>query len=490
MDATGTAECDDGNMPQPGARNVIVVGAGPNGLSAAVALAYAGWQVEVREASDQIGGGTRTQELTLPGFRHDVCSAVHPMGVCSPFFRLLPLKDFGLEWIHPPVLMAHPFDDGSAAVLMHSTIETADSLSKTDGRTYRTLMDPFVRHWDTVIGEALAPPLHIPRHPLLMARLGLVGLPAAATIARRKFESDRARAFFLGIAAHTLLPMTKAPSAAFGIMLALAGHGVGWPVARGGSQSIADALAGLLRHHGGTIQTRSPVRSLGSLKDRTAIVLDLTPRQVLAISGDRLPSAYRATLEAYRYGPGVFKIDWALAEPIPWRAAACRRAGTIHLGATSTDIVRSAQAAWEGSRDDRPYVILTQPSLFDASRAPKDRHTAWAYCHVPHGSTEDHMTAIEAQVERFAPGFRDIVLARHTFNTRQLEAHDENLVGGDINGGVQDLWQFVCRPVPRIDPYSTPLPGLFLCSASTPPGGAVHGMCGYNAAQSVIRRLT
>jgi phytoene dehydrogenase-like protein len=477
-------------VPHPRARNVMVVGAGPNGLSAAVALAYAGWQVEVHEATDQIGGGTRTEELTLPGFRHDVCSAVHPMGACSPFFRLLPLKEFGLEWIHPPVLMAHPFDDGSAAVLMHSTLETADSLPHTDARAYRRLMDPFVRQWDTVIAEALAPPLHIPRHPLLMARLGLVGLPAAATVARRIFSSDRARAFFLGIAAHTLLPMTKAPSAAFGVMLALAGHGVGWPIARGGSQSITNALAGVLRHHGGTIETHSPVRSLGSLRDRSAIVLDLTPRQVLAITGDCLPSRYRAALQAYRYAPGVFKIDWALAEPIPWRATECRRAGTIHLGATSTEIVRSAQDAWEGRPDDQPYVILTQPSLFDVSRAPKDRHTAWAYCHVPHGSVEDHTAAIEKQIERFAPGFRDIVLARHTLNTRQLEAHNENLVGGDINGGVQDLWQFVCRPALRIDPYSTPLPGVFLCSASTPPGGAVHGMCGYNAAQSVIRRLT
>jgi phytoene dehydrogenase-like protein len=473
-----------------GAPDAVVVGAGPNGLSAAVALARAGWHVQVLEAAERIGGGTRTEALTLPGFRHDVCSAVHPMGACSPFFRQLPLADFGLEWIDPPVLMAHPFDDGTAAVLMRSTAATADSLGAADARAYRRLMDPFARHWDALIAEALAPPLHVTRHPLLMARLGLVGLPPAATVARWIFASDRARAFFLGIAAHTLLPMTKAPSAAFGIVLALAGHGAGWPLARGGSQSIADALSGILRDHGGAVATGSPVRSLAPLADARAVVLDLTPRQVLAVAGDRLPPSYRAALGAYRYAPGVFKVDWALSEPIPWLAPECRRAGTVHLGATSAEIERSAQAAWEGRSDDRPYVILAQPSLFDPSRAPDNRHTAWAYCHVPHGSTEDRTAAIEAQIERFAPGFRDVVLARHTMNTRQLEAHNENLVGGDINGGVQDIWQFVFRPVPRLDPYATPLPGVFLCSASTPPGGAVHGMCGYNAAQSVIRRMT
>jgi phytoene dehydrogenase-like protein len=468
---------------------IVVVGAGPNGLSAAVALARAGCRVTVREAAGQIGGGTRTEALTLPGFRHDVCSAVHPMGAGSPFLRQLPLNAFGLEWIPPPVLMAHPFDDGTAAVLMASTRDTADSLPRPDARAYRRLMDPFVRQWEAILREALAPPLRIPRRPLLMARLGLFGLPPASLLVRACFRSDRARAFFLGIAAHALLPMTKSPSAAFGIMLALAGHGVGWPIPRGGSQAIADALAGLLRQHGGEIVTGSPVRSLEETEGSAAVLLDLTPRQVLAVAGDRLPSGYRRQLAAYRYAPGVFKMDWALSEPIPWTAPECRAAGTIHLAPTSADVERSARMAWDGSPDERPHVILAQPSLIDPTRAPDGRHTAWAYCHVPRGSTEDQSERIERQIERFAPGFRDVVLARHTMNTRQLEAHDANLIGGDINGGVHDLRQFLFRPVPRLDPYATPVPGLFICSASTPPGGAVHGMCGYHAARSVLRRL-
>ncbi len=469
-------------------REVVVVGSGPNGLAAAVALAREGYHVTVHEAAGQIGGGTRTEDLTLPGFHHDVCSAVHPMGAGSPFFRGLPLGDHGLEWIQPPVLLAHPFEDGTAAVLMHSTAETARSLGSADVAAYRRLMDPFVRHWQEVMAGALAPPLRIPTHPFLMARLGVYGLPPAASMTRFVFSGERARAFFLGIAAHTLLPLEKAPSAAFGLILALAGHGPGWPIARGGSQSIADALAALLRAHGGQIVTSSPVRSLAGLSDATC-VLDLTPRQVLAVAGSQLPARYRAQLAAYRYAPGVFKMDWALSEPIPWTAAECRAAGTIHLGPSSADIVRSADDAWYGRPDARPFVLLTQPSLFDRSRAPDGKHTAWAYCHVPNGSTTDMTGPIERQIERFAPGFRDIVLARHTFNTCELESHDANLVGGDINGGVQDLWQFLFRPVPRLDPYATPLPNVFLCSSSTPPGGAVHGMCGYHAARSVLRRM-
>ncbi len=469
-------------------QSTIIAGAGPNGLSAAVALAGAGHRVELYEAADHIGGGTRTEALTLPGFRHDVCSAVHPMAAASPFFRTLPLAEHGLEWIHPPILMAHPFDDGTAAVLERSTAATADSLGGKDAAAYRRLIEPFARHWEQVIGEALSPPFHLIRHPLLMARLGLLGLPPAATLARLCFRSDRARAFFLGIASHVLLPMERSPSAAFGIMLAVAGHGAGWPIPRGGSQAIADALAGVLRARGGKIRTGEPIRDLTLLDEARAMLLDLTPRQVLAIGGDRLPERYRKQLSAYRYAPGVFKIDWALREPIPWAAPECRRAGTIHLGASSAETAASARAAWYGRPDERPYIILAQPSLFDSTRAPEGRHTAWAYCHVPHGSTEDRTAAIERQVERFAPGFREIILARHTFNTKELEAHNPNLVGGDINGGVQDLRQFFFRPVPALDPYATPVRGLFLCSASTPPGGAVHGMCGFNAAQSVLRR--
>lgn len=470
-------------------RAVIVAGSGPNGLSAAVALARAGHRVIVHEAAEQIGGGTRSEALTLPGFRHDVCSAVHPMGAGSPFFRQLPLDQFGLDWIHPPILMAHPFDDGTVAVLMRSTAATAASLGREDGRAYETLMNPFVRRWEALLKEALAPPLRVPRHPWLMARLGVFGLPPASALVRWRFTSDRARAFFLGIAAHVLMPMSKAPSAAFGLMLAVAGHGAGWPIARGGSQAIADALAGLLQHHGGQIVTNSPVRSLSPFADAAAIVLDLSPKQVLAIAGEELPPSYRRQLERFRYGPGVFKVDWALSEPIPWTAPACRAAGTLHLGGSSAEIEHSAAAAWHGRRDESPYVILSQPSLFDPSRAPAGRHTAWAYCHVPHGSTEDQTDAIERQIERFAPGFRSIVLARHTMTARQVEAHNANLVGGDINAGVQDIRQFLFRPAVRLNPYTTPLRRLFLCSASTPPGGAVHGMCGYHAARTVLRRI-
>lgn len=471
------------------AETVVVVGSGPNGLAAAAAMAREGYRAIVYEAMGRIGGGTRSEPLTLPGFTHDVCSAVHPMGAASPFFRELPLERHGLEWIHPPIPMAHPFDDGTAAVLDRSTAATAESLDSDDGAAYRRMMDPFVDEWETVLAEVLAPPIHLPRRPLLMARFGWLGLRSALGLVTMRFERDRARAFFAGIAAHTLLPLDMSPSAAFGLVLALAGHAAGWPIARGGSQRIADALADLIEEHGGTIVTGSPVRSLDPLPEAAATFLDLTPRQVLELAGERLPGRYTRWLHRYRYAPGVFKIDWALSEPIPWTAPECRRAGTIHLGGSTAEIADSAAAAWHGEPDENPFVLLAQPSLFDPSRAPEDRHTAWAYCHVPHGSTEDMTLEIERQVERFAPGFGDVVLARSTMNTRELEEHNPNLVGGDINGGVQDLRQFLIRPVPRIDPYRTPVNGLYLCSSSTPPGGAVHGMCGYNAARSALRRL-
>jgi phytoene dehydrogenase-like protein len=467
---------------------VIVVGAGPNGLAAAVALAREGHAVTVHEAADRIGGGTRTEALTLPGFRHDVCSAVHPMGVGSPFFQQLPLAEHGLEWVHPPVLLAHPFDDGTAAVLLRSVAETAATLGP-DDRAYHRLMAPFARRWRDLMDAALAPPLRIPRRPFLMARLARRGVRSALGVSRGVFDGDRARALFLGMAAHALLPLDRSPTAAFGIMLAAAGHGAGWPVAGGGSVAIAHALAGVLRGHGGRIVTGSTVRSVDQLPAADAILLDLTPRQVVDVAGHRLPERYRRRLERYRYGPGVFKVDWALSEPIPWTALEARRAGTLHLGGAGDAIARSAQAAAEGRLHEDPFVLLAQPSLFDPARAPAGRHTAWAYCHVPHGSTTDMTAAIERQVERFAPGFRDTILGRHAMNTRDLEAHNANMVGGDINAGVQDLRQFLFRPVPRLDPYATPVDGLYLCSASTPPGGGVHGMCGYHAARSALRRL-
>jgi phytoene dehydrogenase-like protein len=467
---------------------VTVVGSGPNGLAAAVALAREGYGVTVYEAAARVGGGTRTEELTLPGFLHDVCSAVHPMGAGSPFFRQLPLEEHGLRWVHPTIMLAHPFDDGSAAVLHRSMEETALNLGP-DADAYRRLMEPFVREWLPLMENALAPPLRVPRKPLLMARLGLRGFPSALGLARRRFRDDRTRALFAGIAAHAILPLDRSPTAAFGIMLAAAGHGAGWPFARGGSRAIADALVGVLGTHGGQVITSAPVRCLDDLPTADATMLDLTPRQVVAVAGHRLSARYRRRLERYRYGPGVFKIDWALSEPIPWAAAECRLAGTVHLGGPAEDIARSARVTWRGRAHRNPFVLLAQPSLFDPSRAPTGRHTAWAYCHVPHGSIVDRTDVIERQVERFAPGFRDTILGRSTMDTQQVEDHNENMVGGDINGGVQDLRQFLFRPVPRLDPYSTPAAGLYLCSASTPPGGGVHGMCGYHAARSALRRL-
>jgi phytoene dehydrogenase-like protein len=468
---------------------VHVVGAGPNGLAAALAMAREGFRVTVHEAMNDIGGGTRTDALTLPGFLHDVCSAVHPMAAASPFFRRLPLESHGLEWVHPPLLVAHPFDDGTAATLSRSIAETADSLDRADRPAYEGLLRPFVERWEDVVDQAFAPLMRFPRTPLLMARLGRLGLRPALGMTDRWFEGDRARSLFLGIAAHVLLPMEKRPSAAFGLMLLIAGHGVGWPIARSGSQRIAEALASLLRDHGGTVQTGSRVLTLDALPPAAATFLDLTPRQILGISGERLPGRYRRALERYRYGPGVFKVDWAISEPIPWKATECARAGTVHLGPSTADVAESSRAAWEGRACETPYVVLTQPTRFDPTRAPAGKHVAWAYCHVPHGSVRDMGDAIERQVERFAPGFRETILARHTMNTRQLEAHNPNLVGGDITGGVQDLAQTFFRPARRIDPYGTPVRGLYICSASTPPGGAVHGMCGFNAARSALSRL-
>jgi phytoene dehydrogenase-like protein len=469
--------------PEP--RDAIVVGAGPNGLAAAVTLARAGLGVTLYEAHGQIGGGTRTAALTLPGFLHDVCSAVHPMGAASPFFRTLPLAAHGLAWAQPAAPLAHPFDDGTAAILERSTAATGATLDGADDGAWRALMDPLVERWEALFHDALAP-LHLPRHPLVMARFGLLGLGSAAGLARRRFRGDRARALFVGIAGHALEPLTRPPTAAFGLMLAVAAHAVGWPFARGGSQRIADALAALLRAHGGRIVAGAPVRALAALPPADLTLLDLAPRGVLAVADDRLPPRYRRTLARYRYGPGVCKVDWALREPIPWRARACARAGTVHLGGSMDEIVRAARAPWEGRVDPRPFVLLAQPTLFDPSRAPDGRHVAWAYCHVPHGSPLDVSAAIEAQVERFAPGFRETILARSVRTAVAVEDDNPNLVGGDISGGTQDLRQLFFRPGARLVPYVTPVPGLFLCSSSTPPGGAVHGLCGWYAARAAL----
>ena len=467
--------------------DAIVVGSGPNGLAAAITLARQGWKVQVIEERDTVGGGMRTAELTLPGFRHDICSAIHPLGMASPFFRSLDLSAYGLDWIQPELPLAHPFDDGTAVALYQSLDRTRQGLGR-DGPAYGRLMEPLVRSWDAVAQEFLGP-LRLPRHPLIMAQFGLRALWPAKTTARVLFRDDKSRAFFAGLAAHAIMPLEWPATSAFALMLATLAHVVGWPLPRGGSQAIADALAAYLADLGGEIVTGHEVKSLSELPPARAILLDVTPRQLLQIAGEELPPKYRRQLQKYRYGPGVFKLDWALSEPIPWRAEACRRAGTVHIGATLDEICAGEQAVWRGEHSQKPYTLVTQQSLFDSIRAPAGLHTGWAYCHVPHGSSEDMTSVIEDQIERFAPGFRDCVMARHTMTTHDFQRYNPNYVGGDINGGVQNWRQLFTRPVPRLDPYSTPLPNLFLCSSSTPPGGGVHGMCGYHAAQSVLKHV-
>ena len=398
----------------------------------------------------------------------------------------LPLERYGLEWIHPPLPLAHPFDDGAAAVLARGFEETGESFQhREDARTWERLFRPFAEGWDDLAPDLLAP-LRWPRHPLRMARLGLVGMRSATALAQR-FRGFRARALFAGLAAHSFLPLEQVPTAAFGLMLGVCGHALGWPLPRGGSQHISDALAALFRELSGEIHTARLVRSLDELPPARAYLFDLTPAQLLRIGGVHWPARYRRRLGQYRYGPGVFKLDWALSGPIPWRAEACRRAGTVHLGSTIEEIAASERAAWSGQEIERPFVLVTQPSLFDSTRAPAGAHTAWAYGHVPNGSTADRSAAIEGQIERFAPGFRDLVLSHHTTNTSQLEAYNPNCVGGDINGGAATLSQLFTRPVARLVPYATPDPRVFICSASTPPSGGVHGMCGHHAARAALR---
>lgn len=471
--------------------DAVVVGAGPNGLAAAVTLAQSGCSVLLIEARETVGGAVRSAALTLPGFLHDTCSAIYPLAVGSPFFRKLPLERHGLSWIQPPLSLAHPFDDGSTAVLSRDWDETAESFGEpADGRSWRKLFEPFVRSWWKLADAALGPlrlPLPLPRHPFLMARFGLVGLRSATSVASR-FRGFRARALFAGIAGHSFIPLESIPTASFGLILGASGHAVGWPQPAGGAQTIPNALAAVFREAGGEIRTGWTVKSLHELPSARMILLDLTPAQLLRLGGTRWPSGYRRRLARYRYGPGVFKIDWALDGPIPWQAEDCRRAGTIHLGARLEEIAAAERASWSGRQPERPFVLVGQPSLFDPARAPEGSHTAWAYCHVPHGSTADRTAAIEEQMERFAPGFRRVVRARHTMDAAALEAYDPNLVGGDINGGAATLSQLFTRPVARLVPYATPDPRVFLCSSSTPPSGGVHGLCGYHAARAALRR--
>jgi len=467
--------------------DAVVVGAGPNGLAAAVELARRGRSVAVLEAEDRVGGGTRSDEITHPGFIHDLGSAIHPLGYASPFFASLPLEEHGLEWVHPPAPLAHPFDDGTAAVLERSTERTGATLGR-DAEAYKNLMNPLSEDARR-IQASLTGSLRAPRHPLALTSAGLRSLGSARGFAEAAFEGEKARALFVGNAAHSFLPLEKRPSALFGLVLGALGHAFGWPLPKGGSQSIADALASYLISLGGEIFTGVRVRSVDDVPKTRTVLFDVTPRQLLDIAGEHFTERYGGALKRYRYGPGVFKVDLALDGPIPWTAEESLRAGTVHLGGTLDEISAGEAAVARGEHPERPFVLLAQQSLFDPTRAPEGKHTVWAYCHVPNGSTFDMTERIEAQIERFAPGFRDRILARSAWGPADLERWNANLVGGDINGGLMDVRQLFARPMIRPNPYSTSAPGLYLCSSSTPPGGAVHGLCGFMAARSALRYL-
>lgn len=474
-------------MPDKSEYDAIVVGSGPNGLAAAITLARKRLSVLLIEGKETVGGGMRTAELTLPGFRHDICSAIHPLALLSPFFRSLDLTAYGLDWIHPPAALAHPFDDGSAIVLERSIGETAIQLGP-DAPRYAALMEPIAAHWEDLTDDILGP-LRIPRHPLVTLRFATRALSSAEQLARRSFKDHRTRAVLAGIAVHAIQPLNHRGSAAAGLLLGAAAHAVGWPIPRGGSQKLAEALAAHFLSLGGTIETGRMVHSLEELPKARAVLLDITPRQLARIAGRILPDGYRYRMENHRYGPGVFKIDWALAGPIPWRAAACLRAGTVHLGGTMEEIIAAENAAWKGEHVERPFVILAQQSLFDPSRAPEGKHTAWAYCHVPNGSTVDMTERIERQIERSAPGFRGRILARSVMAPADMERYNPNYVGGDIGGGIRNMRDLLIHPLGRWKAYTTPIKGVYLCSSSMPPGGGVHGMGGYHAAQAALSRL-
>jgi phytoene dehydrogenase-like protein len=468
--------------------DAIVVGSGPNGLAAAIEIARTGHSVCVFEARDTIGGGARTAELTLPGFQHDVCSAIHPFGIASPFFKDLPLEKHGLKWIQPAACLAHPFDDGPPAIL-HRLIPHTSATLDSDGKVYENLFSPLVRNAKSLLPEILAPPIHLPRHPIALMRFGFQAMRSAETFINRHFKASRSRALFAGMAGHSNMPLTTSPTAAFGLLLGMLAHVGGWPIVKGGSQKLSDALASYLGSVGGKIVTNTHVKSLKALPTSRVVLFDLTPRQILQMLFDQLPPSYRWELQKYRYGPGVFKVDWALNSPIPWKSPACAQAATVHLGGSAEEIIESERIVGNGRCPDRPFVLLAQQSLFDNTRAPEGKHTAWAYCHVPANSNIDMLERIEKQVERFAPGFRDCILGRHIISAPDYEKYNPNNVGGDISGGLQNFLQIIARPSLRVSPYVIPVPGLFICSASTPPGGAVHGMCGYHAARAAISAI-
>jgi phytoene dehydrogenase-like protein len=474
-------------MSGPQTYDAVIVGSGPNGLAAAIELAQNGQRVAVLEGRSTIGGGMRSAEVTLPGFVHDLGSAIHPLGYASPFFRSLPLEDHGLEWVHPPAPLAHPFDGGTAAVLERSIEETASGLGP-DAAVYRRLMEPLSADAGRIADFFVGKP-SVLRHPLALASSGLRSLRDAQSLADSLFEGEKAKGMFAGNAAHSFLPLDRSPSAMFGLMLGTLGHAFGWPFPKGGSQSLADALASYLASLGGEIFTNTPVRSVDDVPRTRAVLFDLSPRQLLDIAGEHFTEEYNGGLKRYRYGPGVFKMDFALDGPIPWAAEGCSRAGTVHLGSTLDEVAAGEKAVSRGEHPEKPFILLAQQSLFDQTRAPEGKHTVWAYCHVPNGSQVDMSGRIESQIERFAPGFRDHILAKTAVGTSDFERWNPNLVGGDINGGYMDLQQLFTRPMPRVNPYSTPAAGLYICSSSTPPGGGVHGMCGYLAARVALRHL-
>jgi len=466
--------------------DAIVVGSGPNGLAAAITLQKAGLSVLILEANSVAGGGMRSAEITLPGFTHDICSAVHPMGADSPFFRSLPLADYGLKFLYPEIPLAHPFEDGTALALIPSLQEMADSLGE-DAQAYLKLMQPLVNSWEGIQNDVLSP-LHFPKHPMDMAAFGWRALSSASRLSKR-FKSEKTRTFWGGLSLHSQLPFDWMASSAIGLVLLTVGHKRGWPVAEGGSQSIANALVSLFISLGGKIELNYTVTSLDQLPSSRAVLLDVTPVQLLEIAGRRLSPVYRRQLKKFRYGMGVFKIDWALAEQIPFKSELSKNAGTIHLGGSFKEMEAAEMDAWSGRLTKRPGIILAQQSIVDPGRAPIGKHTGWAYCHVPRGSVADLTDTIEDQVERFAPGFRERILARHTINTEELEEQNANYHGGDIGGGANNLSQLFTRPALRSAPYRSSAKGIYLCSSSTPPGGGVHGMCGYNAAKRVLKDL-
>jgi len=468
--------------------DAVVVGSGPNGLAAAITLARAGYSVLVLEANSTIGGGARSAELTLPGFVHDVCSAVHPLAAGSPFFKSLPLERFGLHWIQPEIPLAHPFDDGTAACLYRDVDFTADSLGQ-DKRNYCKLMKPLVRDWEKLSAEFLQPMLHLPRHPIALAKFGMRVLCPTTLLANLFFKNNPARALFAGVAAHSFLPLESPLSSAFGFVLGSAGHAVGWPIPIRGSQTISNALAAYLQELGGEIETNCKIDNLQQLAEARAVLFYTSVWNFVQIAGKQLPDPYRRRLQKFRHAPGIFKIDYALSAAIPWRSDKCRRAGTIHLGGTLEEIAAAERDIAHGKLPERPFVLVAQQSLFDQTRGPHGQHTLWAYAHVPFDCNVDVSEKIEAQIERFAPGFRDCILARHKTGTTELEKSNPNLAGGDISGGAANLWQLIARPVFSQTPYRTPLRGVYLCSSSTPPGGGVHGMCGYHAARAALRDI-